>query len=296
MHSRQRNLIILPGKNTEEWRALALHRWDKAQSAAEKGIIAIIEELLAQQRDEAIRRLREVFGAKAPAFGLADQIFDPAEGQKQFEKVLRPLLVRMAAEAAIEHGLIGVGASKQAVVPDDLRAQLSDDVIRAIEGEIDTILERPYWGEMQQVTRQALANTIAEGVANNESLSQLVVRIGDGPTVPVGLGQEGVLGSQSNTIRALRIARTETTGALNSGHFAQQTALESQGLATGKEWSTIIDMVTRDTHIALNAQTTGPGENFDVGGHPAPYPGHHSLPAKERTNCRCTLLPVLVTQ
>jgi hypothetical protein len=31
-------------------------------------------------------------------------------------------------------------------------------------------------------------------------------------------------------------------------------------------------------------------ESFIVGGHPAPYPGHWSLPAQERANCRCTHL------
>jgi uncharacterized protein with gpF-like domain len=130
----------------------------------------------------------------------------------------------------------------------------------------------------------------------SEGLYEMAVRIGDAPTVPVPGGAAGVLGSESNMLRAMTIARTESGGAMNAGHFATQQHLAAQGLIQGKEWVALIDGYTRDSHRAAHGQKVPADKNFVLGfggpGHEAPYPGHHGLAAGERINCRCTVISV----
>jgi hypothetical protein len=89
-------------------------------------------------------------------------------------------------------------------------------------------------------------------------------------------------------IRAMAIARTEVTGAFNAGHDATYRALAADGLISGKTWLATLDGDARETHARNHEKTVPADGEFDVGGHSAPYPGHHKLPAKERVRCRCT--------
>ena len=70
-----------------------------------------------------------------------------------------------------------------------------------------------------------------------------------------------------------------------------QKELESEGLSSGQEWSTMLDEFTRDAHEAANGQQIGPGEQFEVGGELCSYPGDPSLSAANRCNCRCMGIP-----
>ena len=88
--------------------------------------------------------------------------------------------------------------------------------------------------------------------------------------------------------RAQRIARTETSAALNAGHQAQVDMLEAEGLAVVKTWTTVGAGV-RDSHVAMEGQKVRGQENFNVNGHLVPYPAHWMLPAQERVRCRCSI-------
>lgn len=274
--------------------------WLKQHGEHERSLADDLEKLFAEQREDVVHRLVELLGddkaaRPKPQEGLSELIFNPDEWEERFVEVCRPHLERsMLAGAA---GVLSqVKSGKAAPSVDDLRVQLTSAVQGAIDTELETILTRPYWPEIQATTRAQLAATLSEGVTAGESLYELTVRIGDSPTVPVPGGADGVLGSASNTIRALNIARTETTGALNAGQFTQQEELFRDGVTDGMEWMTVIDQYARDSHVALNGKRA-PGDfpvgRWSVGGYDAPYPGHHSLPAAERCNCRCTLSPVV---
>ncbi|NOY41585.1 MAG: hypothetical protein GXP26_07110 [Planctomycetes bacterium] len=93
----------------------------------------------------------------------------------------------------------------------------------------------------------------------------------------------------------MKIARTETTGALNAGHEAAREDLYAAGLIVGKKWLTIGDDDVRASHVALSGSVAAPRQDFSVGGSLAPYPGHWSLPAGQRIFCRCTTASVLLT-
>jgi len=248
----------------------------------ETRLSGVLRGLFADQRADVLRRLRDL--GTVP--GTVDAVFEPSEWLEPFAEAVRPELRRAMFTGAVQE-LQNQGAKKKAA-PEDLVVELSEAVREAIDGELDTIMSRPYWADMQQETRRRLAGALKESIENRENLYHLTVRIGD--------GAGGVLGEESNTARALRIARTETTGALNAGHQVELDELAQDGVVTGKEWSAILDGVTRDSHAAMHGRRVAPGEMFVVNGHAAPYPGHHSLPAEERVSCRCTILSVIAAE
>lgn len=90
-----------------------------------------------------------------------------------------------------------------------------------------------------------------------------------------------------NRMRALRIARTETTTSANYGAFlgAQSTDYE-----VGKIWLVIMDMNTRPDHAAMDGlPPIGIEDDFEVGSSLMKYPGDMSAPVGEVANCRCSL-------
>lgn len=90
--------------------------------------------------------------------------------------------------------------------------------------------------------------------------------------------------------RAEMIARTE---AVSSANGANMTAWELSGVVEGKEWLSIQDESTRDTHRVMDGKTAKTGELFTLpNGEQALGPGMFTDPA-ETINCRCTLLPKL---
>lgn len=102
----------------------------------------------------------------------------------------------------------------------------------------------------------------------------------------IDLLQERVFESAED-YRAEMVARTEVISASN---FGAAKAYEDSA-ATAKTWLSTDDSRTRPTHVEADQQTVAMGEDFIVGGFPAPYPGAPVLPPQERIRCRCTLLP-----
>lgn len=95
-----------------------------------------------------------------------------------------------------------------------------------------------------------------------------------------------------NRMRALRIARTESTTAANYG---ASLGNESADFLTAKQWIAVLDANTRPDHADAHGQVVDSEDYFDVGGFEAMYPGDMSLPAKEVINCRCVVayVPIL---
>jgi hypothetical protein len=89
--------------------------------------------------------------------------------------------------------------------------------------------------------------------------------------------------------QAMRLVRTETVTAAN--YAATQTANDlfgSEGYE--KEWLTALDGRERPAHRGADGQRVGANEPFVVGGEYLKFPGDPSASAKNRINCRCTVL------
>ena len=125
---------------------------------------------------------------------------------------------------------------------------------------------------INKVTQRLVANQLKQGLETGEGLNDLTNRI------------KIVLGS--NRARALRIARTQTAGAVGSG---RHTGMKSAGIEL-KTWLTAGDETVRSSHrqagvdyadgIALNLPFVVAGENLM-------YPGDPAGSAANIINCRC---------
>lgn len=92
--------------------------------------------------------------------------------------------------------------------------------------------------------------------------------------------------------KARRIARTETTMAVNGGlHDATEARIAATGEeGVRKQWLATSDDRVRASHARANGQVQFWGDPFIVGGHRMQHPGYPGAPAAEVCNCRCTLL------
>jgi len=89
--------------------------------------------------------------------------------------------------------------------------------------------------------------------------------------------------------QARRLVRTESVTAAN--YAATKTADDLFGNeGYEKEWLASIDGRERAAHRAADGQRTGANEPFLVGGEYLKFPGDPSASAKNRINCRCTVL------
>lgn len=66
--------------------------------------------------------------------------------------------------------------------------------------------------------------------------------------------------------------------------------LKLSGREYTKTWKAILDNLVRDTHEELDGETIKLEDKFFVGGFPARFPRDHSLPPKEKMNCRCEVI------
>lgn len=98
-------------------------------------------------------------------------------------------------------------------------------------------------------------------------------------------------------VRALRIARTETTKAATVGSNIAYDDAANIGARFKVAWLSARDAATRQSHIALDGQTIDVGGRFtlttgDHAGQKADGPGNFPA-AAESVNCRCTTIPIL---
>jgi SPP1 gp7 family putative phage head morphogenesis protein len=91
--------------------------------------------------------------------------------------------------------------------------------------------------------------------------------------------------------RALTIARTETTRAVNAGSAtAIERAGDEAGVRVRKEWLSSRDSEVRDAHRDLDGVVVDADGKFRIGSDTADAPGGFSQPGNS-INCRCTIIP-----
>jgi SPP1 gp7 family putative phage head morphogenesis protein len=146
-------------------------------------------------------------------------------------------------------------------------------------------LMRQYYGldllndaeQITSYTREVIVRVLSEAAQSGSSFDQIVKLL--------------TSNSELSTMRARRIARTETVTAANSAAYLN--AKES-GLLMRKEWLAVHDNRTRHSHKEVDGVTVNIDDYFTVGGAKMLTPGARvqenglEVPAKETVNCRCT--------
>lgn len=96
--------------------------------------------------------------------------------------------------------------------------------------------------------------------------------------------RDELISDDINRRRANVIARTEVITVLNHSNHA---AAEDSDLVFIREWSATRDKRTRHTHVLMDGEVVTNNQKFSNGGM---YPGDPVLSAKERIQCRCTVI------
>lgn len=242
--------------------------WLRQHGAAERNFASALLSFFKAQAKSIAKQAR---AAGDPESLKASDLFSPAKWDAKLKQTVRAPWLRAAGRGAkLEQSLLPSGQKKRDD-EDILGAfDIPDDVMASISRQLADTMRQPFWKNINRVTLNHLETAIARGIDEGDGLDEMVKRL------------TGVVGSPA---RALSIARTETTGAVNAGHYSAREPLIEEGLITGSEWLSMGDDLVRDDHADANGQIIGPGEMFIVGGEECPYPGHWSLSAAQRCNC-----------
>lgn len=159
-------------------------------------------------------------------------------------------------------------------------AQLSGKELETIVGHVKRkpaikaalVISSRNLSKTNKITQDNIAAQISEGLENGENLNELTDRI------------KNTLGS--NRAKALRIARTQTAGAVDTGRHEgmRAAAVERKG------WITSRDDHVRAAHKEAEARYKDGillDTPFEVGGESLMYPGDPSGSAANIINCRC---------
>lgn len=245
--------------------------WLKIHGAAEQSFASDVENVLRSQLHFVLKLIRD--GEPVETL-LAEEHF-----VTQLKSVAYGHVLSIVKDgAAMESNIVKRGS----FVAKDLASELLFGLPSGVEQEyhiyVDDLLARDYWGNMNRDVVDEV-NAILHGNATDLTPD----------TVGSMIAQK-----LDPRWRAMRIARTETTGALNAGNMIIRERLAEDGIITGSEWSTVIDDHTRGAkggqwnHIDVDGVVVSVGEMFMVSGEPTPHPGHPSMSAANRIHCRCT--------
>ncbi len=255
-------------------RALVRRTMDAARCAQERGARQAILRYLRRQHKEIMARLGT--DSKAGNDGWAKLLMVNITGDMRgiidrVEDILRQTVDWPDQERALERELMPIWNTAY-----HSGAQLAGDTY-GLAGVQQPNLTRHLLEQgaarvkgITDTTRQALARTIAEGVAAGDGRNQLIQRV-----------QEAMPGVSPG--RAGVIAANETHISLMSGNFDM---LKQAGFAT-KTWLTAGDADVRQSHKRLHGVTVGINEKFPNG---LLYPGDPNGPPAEVIGCRCDLV------
>jgi hypothetical protein len=180
------------------------------------------------------------------------------------KKYIRPVM-EQAVKDGVAHGQDQVGKKSST---EAITKSVDSRVVAYIEQRIAQIVG------INNTTRKMLRYSIDEAI----SAGQTIAEIQDVVKERYNL----------NAMRSLRIARTETSGAVNGGSkiYYQEVGIQKN------KWITAGDELVRASHRACEAQGAIKMDSAFVNG--CRYPGDQEVSDPgEVVNCRCVLSPVL---
>jgi hypothetical protein len=160
-----------------------------------------------------------------------------------------------------------------------VRDLYESEFLKAIYEWVQTNLGRRIQ-DVNDYTIELIQQLVVDAMDRNMTVSQMTSYL-----------QRSLTNPKFNRMRALRIARTETTTAANHGAFV---AAESSDLVLDKHWIAVVDKRTRHSHLLEHGKIAPQYEPFTMSdGSLLMYPGDQKGMAAQIINCRCSysLLP-----
>lgn len=275
----------------------------KNRSARRRNLISTWRGLHAQLETDTQRQLTRFFRTitrkvlerldKAGRVVIVDELFSPAEFGDAFNRVMIPQWAQLTMQGArfesawigdtkrqrLHEALLGlVYQLNEAELPPSFHVDLSPAMQEHIR-EFLRSREVGVWTQVGATVHDRLRRALQRALKDGDNPVQMRKRVNEVLT-------------NAEKYQAARIARTETTGAMNHG---QQLEREDIGIER-KEWVSTLDIKTRGSqpgdafnHRAADGKTVGNDEQFTVSGQRLAYPGDssHGASAGNICNCRC---------
>ena len=256
--------------------------WAKAQREADRTMVRAWTAALTDQRDRLVAR----FVATAEALDGQARLM-PLDGtvHRVFGIDDIAALFSVAAEASLIGGLIRTAV--ESVV------KVGWGIFKAVLGDIawePTISPAPGLLAEQvtfvnEATKREIEQTVRDGLTEGKS---------------IGAIQNDLYESQAfSPARALTIARTESSRALNAGTATAYGQAADMGIPLMVEWvKAPIPALPERSHRRLHGVRVAPGGMFVIPsgedmGAGAPFPGKFGI-ARQDINCRCRTKPILL--
>jgi hypothetical protein len=261
-----------------------IESWEKLHRRSERQLETAVAAFLQAQN----ARILEALGPSLIPAGLDLSLSSESEGDELWAAVEDILAAQMAAGAVRMRGQADDATSRRTTALGTIATletkafsfspfKLAASVIDGINSSLDSVKNTGLWS--------TIAGNRIESV--KKSLSSMIQ---DGLSIPNMTKKLQSILPKMGRSSAKAIARTEATGSLNAGSYAQLLALADQIHA--KEWIGLLDRRIRPDHLTAHGQKRKVRAMFRVGGERCPYPGYHGLSARQRIRCRCTFTAV----
>lgn len=274
-----RGMVTRAAKRSDRADAAA---WAKAQREADKTMIRAWTSALTDQRDRLVAR----FVATAEALDSQSRLMSiDGTVHRVFGLDDIAALFSVAAEASLIGGVIRTAV--ESVV------KVGWGIFKAVLGDIawePTISPAPGLLAEQvtyvnEATKREIEQTVRDGITEGKSIGEI---------------QNDLYESQAfSPARALTIARTESSRALNAGTATAYEQAANMGIPMLVEWvKAPIPTKPERSHRLLHGARVAPGAMFVIPsgedmGAAAAFPGGFGI-ARQDINCRCRTKPILL--
>jgi HK97 family phage portal protein len=282
-----------PDEPAERGPALAFSRWWRKAAVAEHGIpvaetdrAALWSGFIKRLHDPHEKRMARHLATflRQQARRVAEALEEALEGNKSVERVAADTLAERIFDLVREDALLraALGPLWEAAARDG-----HSEVARALPISLDFDPDRTPIARLVSDVSSTINVTTAQQIRH-------IVEGGLEQNLTVQEIQQALMRSPGfQASRALMIARTETTVAIETGSQAAYSAAADAGVDIQKQWLSARDGSVRDAHVGLDGQVRQIGEDFeDPDGATGPYPGAMSTAASS-VNCRCTTIPLV---
>jgi hypothetical protein len=190
----------------------------KQMQRAEKTVAKAMRAFFAEQVASILAEL------KASQAAVASVLFNPADWDANLIDTARPVLGKVAFEGAVAEVLLHkpklsdlkASAATEAVAEFDLdfpfATEMPDWMIDAVNAVLDDTFERDYWQAINETTRDDLSTLLRGAVEDGLSIVDIA-----------GIIRRD-MGSAYSRARAVNVARTETTAAMNGATWLRWAA------------------------------------------------------------------------